>query len=335
MRSKLALGAALALATLAAVPALDHARARRRAVRAVDAAAATAPMFTRVPDGVAVPASAVESALASWGSVGGCGAAGSSASGPGGGIQWVGRQVTGGLVDVQALTTQTFSHGNLFTAVATRLGMSAGPRFGFALNVPVLYKVGEVTVLGATKTARISGFGDLAAELSYKLGSIGAHRVMLIGMAPTGSHDAVRQGIVLPQHLQLGSGVPGVTAHYQHTRDHDWGLVLLGTTATYAGWANDLGDRRSPSATAYGYAGYIAGRFVPSAGLTLFGKPMRDRERGADRPAHLDPRVMVVPSIGLEWSTDWIAILPAATMGLSLNGVESVSVGLGISSSLF
>jgi hypothetical protein len=335
MRSKLALAAGLALAALALTPAMDRALARRHADRALAAGA-------RVPRGnhpVAIPAPALaggfSGALSSWATVGGCGAAGSSASGPGGGIQWVGRQVTGGLLDVQALTTQTFAHGNLFTAVATRLGMSAGPRFGFALNVPVLYKVGEVTVLGATKTARLSGFGDLSVELSYKLGSIGSHRVMLIGIVPIGAHDAVRQGVVLPQHLQLGSGVPGVTGHYQHTRDHDWGLVLLGATASYAGWENALGDSRSPSATAYAHAGYIAGRFVPSAGLTLFGKPLHDRERGADRPGHLDPQVMMVPSLGLEWSTDWIALLPAATLGLSLNGVESISVGLGVSSSLF
>jgi hypothetical protein len=267
--------------------------------------------------------------------VGGCGAAGSSASAPGGGIQWVGRHVTGGLVDVQTLTTQTFAHGNLFTAVVTRVGAALGPRFGFALNVPILYKVGEVSVLGQSKTARLSGFGDLSLELSYRLGAVGAHQIMLVASAPTGSHDAVRQGIVLPQHLQLGSGVPGATVQYQNTRDHDWGLVLLGATASYAGWKNSIGDARSPSATAYAYAGYMLGRWVPSAGLTLFGKPLHDRERGADRPGRLDPLAMVVPSLGVEWANDWIAVLPAATLGLSYNGLESVSVGLGISSSVF
>jgi hypothetical protein len=329
MKRAVATGAAIALAALALAPALDRGQARRRADRTVGTGAGDAP---GVEVAVRLP---FETPLASWASIGGCGAAGSSASSAGGGIQWVGRHVTGGLVDVQTLSTQTFAHGNLFTAVATRLGTSVGPRFGFALNVPVLYKVGEVTVLGVTRSARISGFGDLGLELSYKLGAIGSHQLMVVASAPTGAHDAVRQGIVLPQHLQLGSGVPGLTAQYQHTRDQDWGLVLLGATASYAGWRNDVGDYRSPSATAYGYAGYMIGRWVPSAGLTLFAKPLHDRERGADRAGSLDPLAMVVPSLGLEWSTDWIAVLPAATLGLSYNGVESISVGIGLSSSLF
>ena len=317
----------VALAALALVPALDRWRAQS-SLEVPDRAALAIPVNLAVRLPVAAP-------LASWATVGGCGAGGSSASGPGGGIQWVGRNVRGGLVDTQVLTTQTFAHGNLFTAVATRLGTALTPRLGLALNVPVLYKVGEVTVLGSTRTARLSGFGDLSLELSYKLDAIGTHQLMLIGSAPTGSHDAVRQGIVLPQHLQLGSGVPGATAQYQQTRDRDWGLILLGATASYAGWKNSIGDARAPSATAYGYAGYILGRWVPSAGLTLFGKPLHDRERGADRPDRVDPLFMVVPSLSLEWSSDWIAVLPAATLGLSYNGVESVSVGLGISSSLF
>jgi hypothetical protein len=333
MKSRLPLAAALALTALALVPALDRARARGQVSRGLPPAAARG--GDPLTGGVTLaPLPAGAGTLASWASVGGCGAAGSSASGPGGGIQWVGRQVTGGLVDVQSLTTQTFSHGNLFGALSTRLG-TTGARFGAALNVPILYKAGEVTVLGATKTARISGFGDLSLELSMKLDAIGAHRLMLLALLPTGAHDAVRQGVVLPQHLQLGSGVPGATTHYQQTRDQDWGLVLLGATATYPGGENSIGDQRAPSATAYGYVGYIAGRLVPSAGLTLFGKPVHDRERGAPRPDHLDPLMMIVPSIGVEWSSDWIALLPAATLGVSYNGLESVSLGLGISSSLF
>ena len=199
----------------------------------------------------------------------------------------------------------------------------------------MLLKAGDVTVLGATRNARIAGFGDVSLEASYRMGSIEAHQLMLIASAPTGASDAVRQGVVLPQHLQLGSGVPGLTAQYEYTRDRDWGLLLFGGTASYAGWENDLGDYRAPSATAYAHVGYLAGRWVPSAGLSLFAKPHRDRERGAARAANLDPLFMIVPSLGIEWSNPWIALLPAATLGLSYNGLESVSLGLGVSSSLF
>jgi hypothetical protein len=319
---------AAALAIAALVPIAERAVARQAAerhLRQAHLAPLAAPLVLALPP---------ERGLASWNSIGGCGAGGGSASAPGGGIKWVGRNVTGGLVDTQALTTQTYAHGNQFTTLAARLGGYLTPRWGVALNVPVLYKAGDVSVLGATRNARISGFGDLSVELSCKLGPIAAHQVMLLASVPTGSWDAVREGVVLPQHLQLGSGVPGLTGQYQYTQDHDWGLALFGATASYAGWQNDLGDYRAPSATIFGHVGYLLGPWVPSLGLTLFGKIQHDRERGAPR-AFSDPLVMLVPSVGLEWSTDWIAVLPAATIGLSPDGFESLSVGIGVSSSLF
>ena len=204
-----------------------------------------------------------------------------------------------------------------------------------ALYVPVLYKVGDVSVLGQTKTARIAGFGDVSLELSRKLGAAETHYLALIGSVPTGANEAVRQGIVLPQRLQLGSGVPGVTAQYQYTRDRDWGLMLFGGTMSYNGWHNSIGDYRAPTATASTHVGYILGRFVPSTGLTLFGKPLHDQERGADLAARSDPLLMLIPSLGLEWSTDYLALLLAGTVGLSYHGLESATVGFGISSSLF
>jgi hypothetical protein len=274
-------------------------------------------------------------ALASWQTIGGCGAGGGSASAPGGGIKWVGRNVTGGAIHAQVLSTQTAADGNHYTSIASRLATSPRERLELALNVPVLIKSGEVAVLGQSKQALIAGFGDVSLEGSYRLGAVGAHQVLLVVSLPTGSADAVREGIVLPQHLQLGSGVPGVTAQYELTRDQVWGLMLFGATASYNGWENDIGDYRAPSATAYAHVGYLLDRWVPSAGLTLFGKPIHDRERGADRPADSDPLFMLVPSVGMEWSNAWIAVLPAATVGLSLGGFQSVSVGVGVSSSLF
>ena len=91
----------------------------------------------------------------------------------------------------------------------------------------------------------------LSLEVSRKLGAVGAHELSLIASVPTGSSDAVRQGVVLPQHLQLGSGVPGLSAQYQHTRDRDWGLTILGGALSYGGWENGIGDWRAPSATAF------------------------------------------------------------------------------------
>jgi hypothetical protein len=332
----------LALAAVALYPVADRVLARRRALlqlhdlEQVVASKAAAPTS---PEPLQAPASLLslreEIPLASWGSIGGCGAGGGSSSGPGGGIKWVGRNVTGGLLDVQCLPSETLSHGNSFSTLLTRVGVSPTQRWGLALYAPVLYKVGDVTVLGQTKTARIAGFGDFNLEVSRKLGRTGAHLLSLIASTPVGAHDAVRQGIVLPQYLQLGSGVLGATAQYQYTRDRDWGLMLMGGTINYGGWENSISDWRAPSATASTHVGYILGPLVPSAGLTLFGKPVHDRERGADRPESKDPLFMMVPALGLEWSSDWVAFFLAGTLGLSVHGLESTTVGLGVSSSLF
>ena len=334
----------LALAAVALYPVADRALAQRRArqqLRALETVVARKvrpPVTSQTPE---IPASLLtvreEIPLASWGSIGGCGAGGGSSSGPGGGIKWVGRNVTGGLLDVQCLPSETWSHGNSFSTFLTRFGVSPTQRWGLALYAPVLYKVGDVTVplTGQTKTARIAGFGDFNFELSRKLGRTGAHLLSLIASAPLGAHDAVRQGIVLPQYLQLGSGVVGATAQYQYTRDRDWGLMLMGGTLNYGGWENSIGDWRAPSATASTHVGYIVGPLVPSAGLTLFGKPVHDRERGANRLASNDPLFMMVPTLGLEWSSDWVAFFLAGTLGLSAHGLESTTLGLGVSSSLF
>lgn len=326
------------LAAVALWPVLDRALARRQNERRLQALEAIADRLPAAPASGAcltLPPVRQEVPLASWGSIGGCGAGGGAASGPGGAITWVGRNVTGGLLDTQCLLTETLAKGNSYATVLARLGASPAPRWGVALYVPVLYKVGDVTVLGQSKTARIAGFGDVSIEASRRFGNSGAHRLALIASTPAGAHDAVRQGIVLPQHLQLGSGTVGATAQYQYTRDRDWGLMLLQGTVDYGGWQNSIGDRRAPSATASTFVGYLLGPFVPAGGLTLFGKPMHDRERGADKPETRDPLFMLIPSVGLEWSTDVLALYLAGTLGLSTHGVESTTVGLGISSSLF
>jgi hypothetical protein len=332
----------LAMAASALWPVADRVLAQRRVRRqlhALEGVAARQEAGPSVRSPVDGPRPLLpvreEIPLASWGNIGGCGAGGGSASSPGGGIKWVGRNVTGGLVDVQCLPSETLAHGNSFSTFSTRLGGSPAQRWGLAVYVPTLYKRGDVTVLGQTKSAGIAGFGDVSLEVSRKLGVSGQHYLALIGSTPTGAHDAVRQGIVLPQHLQLGSGVPGITGQYQYTRDRDWGLMLLGGTVSYAGWENSIGDYRAPSATASAHVGYLLGRFVPSTGLTLFGKPAHDRERGAARPASNDPLVMLIPGVGLEWSSDWVAFFMGATLGLSQHGLESTTLGLGVSSSLF
>jgi hypothetical protein len=338
--------ATLALAAIALFPLLDRAVARRQARQALDETrrmvgaardARRRPERLRCPDldGAALLRVRATPVLASWGDIGGCGAGGGASSSTGGGVKWVGRGVQGGLIDVQCLASETFVHGNEFTFFNVRLGTRALTGWNFGLYVPVLYKIGDVTVLGATRTAHMAGFGDVSVEASRKLGITGAHLLTLGASAPSGAWDAVRRGVVLPQHLQLGSGTLGVSGAYEYTFDRDWGLAILGAGASYGGWENSIGDFRSPSASAYTHVGFFLGPLVPSVGLTLFGKPMRDRERGEDKPTDTDPRFMITPNVTLEWASDELALLLSASTAFSTLGFENATVTLGISASLF
>jgi hypothetical protein len=330
--------ALLGLGLAALYPTLDRALARREARRLVEEARLSSPAPPSREPGVelgVLTGLRREPALHCWSNIGGCGAGGGSASGAGG-AKWVGRSITGGLVDIQVLATQAVSHGNYFTTFNTRLGTGVLNKWNFGVNVPILYKAGDVDVLGQTKSAGIAGFGDISVEITRKLGITNASMLTLIVSAPAGAHDAQRVGVVLPQHLQLGSGVVPITLQFEHTVDRDWGLMIFGGNAAYNGWENSVKDWRAPSFTGYGYVGYIWRSFVPSAGLTLFGKPLHDRERGDDRLDDQDPLFMAVPSLAVEWSiSDYIALLLYVNSSLSYNGFESVSGTLGLTTSVF
>ena len=290
--------------------------------------------------------------LASWGNVGGCGAGGGAGGGSGGCGKWVGRGVTGGLVDLQTQACPSLAKGNVFNTFNTRIGTGAlWEKWNFGLNVPMLYKIGDVSVPTSTlgvfseQTAQIVGFGDLGLEVTRKLGITNAHSITLSVTAPTGSYDAIRQGVLLPSHLQLGSGVLGVTGQYEYTTDRDWGLLIFGGNASYNGWENSIGGYRGPTLSAYAHAGYLLGPFVAIGGITLLGKIQHDRQHDPDalpdqkvsleRTDADDPLLLFTPNIGIEWSMDTLALLFTAATSLSYNGYEGLSFSLGLQTSLF
>jgi hypothetical protein len=339
---------ALVLALVALAPLVDRAVARRQARRAVadaEAALRAAQRERREPRALRCPAMdeallgarSAEPELVSWGNIGGCGVGGGASSSTAGGAKWIGRGVTGGHLDLMCMSSQTMAKGGYFTAINTRFGTWLRQRWLLALNVPLLYKVRDVATLsGVDKQAAIAGFGDLSLELGRKLGITNAHLIELMVSAPTGSHDAVRQGVVLPQILQLGSGVLTATGMYEHTWDRDWGLILAGGSATFAGWENGQGDYRASSAAAYAYGGYLLGPFVPSLGLTLMGKFGHDHQSlGPARKAIDDALFYTIFNAAVEWSIDWLAILLSTSTTVSYKGFEGFTVSLGISTSVF
>jgi len=357
-----ALGAA-ALVGISLYPLTDGWLARRAAHRALDRAAAgiesarraglDLPPLSRPLCGEGtVRLAQVSAPLASWGSVGGCGAGGGAGGGTGGCPKWVGRGVTGGLLDVQTQACPSVAKGNIFNTFNTRIGTSAlFQKWSFGLTVPLLYKIGDVQVPTSTlgvfneESAQIAGFGDIGLEITRKLGITNAHILNLTINAPTGAHDAVRQGVFLPPQLQLGGGVLGLTGLYEYTMDRDWGFMLFGANATYGGWENSVGGFRGSSAGGYAHLGYLFGPFVATAGVTLTGKFEHDREHdpaaGPDEKVSLprsnddDPLLLITPDLGIEWSTDYLALLLTTAPTLSYNGYEGISFSLGLQTSLF
>ena len=293
--------------------------------------------------------------LAAWGNIGGCGVSGAATSS--GGVKWVGRGVTGGLVDVQCILSQTmFPDGAAQSTFSTRLGTSIGYKWLVAATVPFRYNVEDVQNQFGIDVGEVHlpGFGDISLEGTRKLGITNAHTVTLSLTIPVGSHDAVRRGVVLPQRMQLGSGVMSVAGVYEYTRDFDWGPMIFGGNVFYSGWENSIEERgndfRGSGAAGYVYAGYMLGPFVPSFGLNLTTKVTGDRGDGL--PQAGQPMVMVSPTVAIEWSTDWLAVLLSASLQLSLfEGSEALfggagdwepvfeletwTVGLGVQTSIF
>jgi len=350
----------LALVSLCLVPVLDRGLTSHRASEAIEALSAMAPSQAeksaqRPSDADLLELRTARPCLASWGNIGGCGAGGGGSGAATGGVKWVGRGVTGGAVDVQLTGGETFLEGGYYSSMTLRLGTELDHKWMIAANVPFLVNVQQVDVepLGESHTAVLPAFGDLSLELTRKLGMDNASSVTFTLGVPTGDHDAVREGVVLPQQMQPGAGSFFGAMTFEHTFDQEWGLIVLGGSVSYGGGENQIGedaagnlrgDRRSSSAGAWIYAGYIAGPFLPSAGLTLTSRFAHNQETRynsstlAYETLDLDDSLYLASlQLATEWSSDYIALLLAvsAPFSLTTGKPESVNVTLGLQTSLF
>jgi hypothetical protein len=141
---------------------------------------------------------------------------------------------------------------------------------------------------------------------------------------PTGTHDAEYKHDLLTQEKQLGPGEVTGSLTLDHTLDQTWGVIVLGGLLAWRGGENELGSYRAPQASAYGYGGYFIGPFVPALGLTLSGFLKPDRDRGIEQDV---PLILLAPSLSLEWSTDWVAVLLGVSLPIGLYGNTGENVG--------
>lgn len=252
----------------------------------------------------------LEGLLASWETVGGCGAG--SSTGAGGGVKWIGRGTSGGLFQLQVQASYLHLDDGYNLGLSTQISRDLGEKWNLALSVPLLYKYYR-DYYNLTPAVDISngGLGDINGSLTRRFGEINATALTLTLGAPTGVYDATYKTDPLTQEKQLGAGRPTGSLTLDHTMDEQWGVIVVGGSGAYRGGENRLGNYRAPAASIYGYCGYYAGPWVPSFGLSLqrfFGV---DRDRGAKQQVQL---MSLSGTIALEWSTDWLALLAGASI---------------------
>jgi hypothetical protein len=276
--------------------------------------------------GAGPPAAATGGLLASWRSVAGCGA--SSATGGGSGVKWIGRSVTGGLFGVQCQASyspllsdrQEMEH---HFVVNTLIQRQITDRWILGVNLPFVYKYLRDPYQLDIDLSN-GGLGDASAQITRRMGAIGATAVTATVGLPTGKWDTTYRNSPLRQHQQLGFGRFTGSLTVDHTLDETWGLIMLGGVGSWRGGQNDWESYRAPSATAYSYAGVYLGPFVPTIGLATTVFKGHDRDRSLEENSAL---FLVAANVGLEWSTDWIAILAGASLPYQFDAVYKNSEG--------
>jgi hypothetical protein len=267
--------------------------------------------------------------LASWETVGGCGA--SAATGAGVGVKWIGRGASGGLFGVQTmssysrLTDPADAQHQLF--VTTLITRDIGDAWQLGLSLPYVYKFlvnpyGEIG--GRVMDLSNSGLGDMFVQATHRFGAIRDTLVTVQLGLPTGKWDTAYRTKVLRQDQQLGFGRYAAGLTVDHIMDQVWGLVVVGGSAAYRGGENKLASYRAPSASAYAFAGYFLGPLVPSLGVSLTGFAGHDKDQSLAENSAL---ALVAPTAALEWSTDWIAVLVGASFPYQYDGVKVDSNG--------
>ena len=288
------------------------------------------------PAPVSLPGAGTRAAawLASWQTIGGCGAG--AASGSGAAVKWIGRGVTGGLFQVQCQANYTNpGPGRRDIATIVQLTTEVTDRWSLGLALPYLYKDQNGFPRADLKLSN-KGPGDVNLMVARRFGPLRATSVSLWAGLPTGTHEAEwqvgAQRAPLPHDLQLGIGRPSASLVLDHVIDHSWGPTVLGATANYRGGRNNLGNSRAPNGSAHAYTGYLLGAFVPAVGATLTGALDHDLSLGQPRD---NPKWTVALNASIEWSTDWVALLLGAAVpygkGPSGIGREPWMFGLGAS----
>ncbi len=334
MRGRSSLLLAVAVIATALVPAAARWRERARVADRVRRLALSSGAWTglagaqtgwtAVDPSLLVRVEELDGLVASWQTIGGCGAGAGAASSAG--LKWVGRNVTGGLFNVQEqvsytnLGTSPYNEHNFF--INTFINADVEPKWNLGIIIPLVYKyLDDPMHLAPEPPINYSnaGLGDISLLVTRRLGATNATSLTGIVGLPTGPWDSTYPGgRVLNQNAQLGYGKLTGSLVVDHTLDKVWGLVVLGGFAADRGGHNELDNYRAPTAGVYSYTGYFMGPFVPSVGLILSGFKGHDVDENSEQ---FTPLVSLGVQASLEWATDWVAVLVAVSRAYKYDGV--------------
>ncbi|MDB5051046.1 MAG: hypothetical protein JWO30_4117 [Fibrobacteres bacterium] len=200
--------------------------------------------------------------VAVWNNIGGCGSSGGGAAAGAG--KWVGRGVSGGLVDLEILQNETIGGDYLYSAMASTFTFHSPshPNYTLGLSMGLKhneyefegYKAGED--LTSRQQRNTGGFADLGLSFNRIFGNENEHSVGLSVSLPTGQHDIKRFLLKGPvtgntyddirwanPFVQPGSGLYNLGLSYEWTKTKDWGLLVFGGSYTAAFAWDNMGCR--------------------------------------------------------------------------------------------
>jgi len=173
-----------------------------------------------------------------WECIGGCGAGGSGNSG-GATVKWIGKGVSGGLIDIQSLGGYSLFRDHSVSSVVSRFSFKPTYTSQIGLTVPVYDKAASIqpSTLYPRQYEETGGTGDLGVDGTLNFGLEGEFAVMASVCLPTGQYNIVRgtdqMGYLLPSLSQLGTGltVPALTLSY--SKDVENGMWVFDATYSH------------------------------------------------------------------------------------------------------
>jgi hypothetical protein len=184
-----------------------------------------------------------------WACVGGCGAGGSGGAG-GATAKWIGRGVSGGLLDIQGMYSSTATKKSDINGLELRFSMKPSYTSVLALTVPFLSKNGSMQPTTAVdEKIRINnGLGDIRLDYQSAFGLQGEFSYNFMVTVPTGSYTektGTESSEYLPTSLQLGTGLCNLSLDLGYTLDRDKSMVLIDAIYSYPFAVNFSGKSKN------------------------------------------------------------------------------------------